>query len=794
MLTELVTLTDATDGFATRLIARGPGSGINRPVLTLTNSIAAEKYGIREAVEDFPSAVDLSDLQRKAAERLAEISDDSRFQSISIRVSGPNRPVFRMGQRVRFTDTRLEVSTTAKVVGIEWGDESTTLDLGEVPANLADLLDEDKINERKAAALGLPIPTGLRARGVVGGIEVLVNPFTGSRAVGVEVHIGTVQAFEADASTLAVKGNGTRFTIGSLVAGRRYFVRVRAFDAHNNLSEFTDAVGAVATGVTADDIDPSVMDDIRHAEAVAGVVEASKEVWDRAQAIESDLTFKFENLSGYLERAQLDSTLTNELDGLDDRIGYAEADIELLEDEIALRATKIEVGALDGRVESAEQTIGAHGIRLTTAEQDISFVDGRVDNAFSEIQVNAGNISLVSAKFRSMQLVTGDGRPIATGDGKVLVTGQTSAAQILGLPMAYARLNITSDAIESIVNDEGGMWSRINQNAQEIDLRVAKGEIISSINLSSESARIKANRLVISGPNDAGGKLAIEDAAGNTVAVLGDVSGHFGAPNNSYGLAAKDGTGLFIQNLRIGGDTIVTGNVDITNSGNTSHRFQVRDSGNTVRAALGNIAGLAGAPSNTYGLFLDASNLWVRGMAVVRKMGMIDAWVPYGGDPSDPYNRYYTHVGEPTDFIWAWRDARGPYGEPSPHVRTRSLPSLSSPSSWSANPLFGTRFSFNGRLHRKGVVELTASASAGAGGAIAIWGNTGTSGNPSWTFIKMLSTPLQLGTEWVSFTPPSAGFTEISVAIAAIWKGTWPSGFEVSGSGGGIVRIYEGDI
>ena len=248
MKAQLLTLTETTDGFATAIIARGPGSGINRWQVRLVNEAAAAEYGLREAVVDFPNALDADHLRQLAEDHLAHVSDPANFQELTVRVSGHDRPL-RIGQRVRVSDGELGFTTTGIITSLDVAEDATTITLGGVPANLLDVVNRREEEERRQVALGLPAPDQVDVQPTPTGIIVSARAGVASRAVGLEVHVSTVNGFTPDASTRAARGPGTRFVIDGLPIGVRQYVRVRAYDDRGNFSPFTQQVSAVPRGV-----------------------------------------------------------------------------------------------------------------------------------------------------------------------------------------------------------------------------------------------------------------------------------------------------------------------------------------------------------------------------------------------------------------------------------------------------------------------------------------------------------------------------------------------------------------
>lgn len=245
MKSELITLTDSTEGFCNIVVARGPGTGIMRMTVTLRNQASIDQYGPRVREQVFSGAVSLADLTAQAQAYLDEASDASRFQEISVRVSGEDVPQFHVGQKVRVSDPQLGFTTVAPVQEVEWTPGAATLHLGQPPVNLLDLINRDRDEERKEQSLGLPVPVGLRASGVPRGIEVYVNPYLQSRAVGVDIHASTEKGFTPDVSTQKIKAAGTTFIINALSPGVRYYLKARAYDERGDVSGWTEEVSAV---------------------------------------------------------------------------------------------------------------------------------------------------------------------------------------------------------------------------------------------------------------------------------------------------------------------------------------------------------------------------------------------------------------------------------------------------------------------------------------------------------------------------------------------------------------------
>lgn len=243
---EILRLTDTDDGLVTVLYAEGAGEGINRPLLRL--EATAERlaaYGRREAWVEFPGAVDAADLQAKAQAWLDEKSDPAKLQQVRVRVIGPDR-IYRVGDKVRIGDGQLGVDLQLRVQKATTSGGEVTLELGAPAISLADLVAQDREEERQERALGLPAPSGFRVQAAHPGALVLLNPYAGSRAVGVEIHASTTAGFTPDRSTLKARGPGTRFQLRDLSSGTTYYIKARSFDAAGSLSSFTAEASVTA--------------------------------------------------------------------------------------------------------------------------------------------------------------------------------------------------------------------------------------------------------------------------------------------------------------------------------------------------------------------------------------------------------------------------------------------------------------------------------------------------------------------------------------------------------------------
>lgn len=661
MKSELISLLDSPEGFVNTVVAHGPGLGINRMRVVVRDAVSIAEYGERQEVVDFPTAVDAADLERMAREHLARVSDPAQHQTFSVRVTGQNLPKFRLGQRVRVSDARLGLSTTAKIVEWEGTPHEMTLHLGEAPVNLLDVLNAERDADREALSLGLPAPVGLRVKGIINGLEVLVNPFLNSRAVGVEIHASRNQLFTPDASTKAAEGAGTRFTISGLGAGRRYYVKARSFDDRGNYSPWSDEVSAVTKAVSSDELDRDTRERIRFADEQARVLEQRRHVYERAEAITEDLK---------ITRDTLEQAVQDELDGLDVSVTENALAISAVETTVTDQGEQINSVALDldafganlsavegqvleleddlgttiGRVNEAELDISAFGVRLTAAEEDVDEFGNQIDLMWSEIDVAADGVRIISARFERTPLVLGDDTEIVYGDNvgagdAVEVIGQVPAADELGVTAGFSSLAVTQQGIEAIVMGQEQTWSRFAVLEDEISGRVTTNEMTAALLLHEEGILLTVSDNL----NDLDGQLrSYIDVGLDNVTVAGD---QITLDGNTNVLGSFTVTG---ENMVIDANATFTGDINMVSG--SLHFFHGAATNANRRLVIGpSAANYFGAPPGTvlsaelgHGIHLKGTpkivDMITFGVQAVTTSG---AWVN---------GEVYSHSGESTEY------------------------------------------------------------------------------------------------------------------------------------------------
>ncbi|WP_018249712.1 phage tail protein [Orenia marismortui] len=267
------------------LHAYGPGDGINRPYVKRKDDTSIGRYGHYPKTLEF-DAVDKQDLEQKAQTYInAHKTPISEFKVQAI-FPKENEPYFAIGDTVKVVDPESQIVTTARIMQEKriYNDKGIEIELhlNNPRKSLYDALvgDEEKSDSDE---LELTVPQGLRVLPAQPGLLVYVNPYTNSRATGVEIHIGTSSGFEASSKTLIRKGQGTQWYLNKLTTGNRYYIKARSYDVDKNYSDFTEEVSAIAGFIEKQQLNPELSQDIDYAKSEADVVQANKDAWNLAR-------------------------------------------------------------------------------------------------------------------------------------------------------------------------------------------------------------------------------------------------------------------------------------------------------------------------------------------------------------------------------------------------------------------------------------------------------------------------------------------------------------------------------
>lgn len=117
----------------------------------------------------------------------------------------------------------------------------------------------------------------------------------------------------------------------------------------------------------------------------------------------------------------------------------------------------------------------------------------------------------------------------------------------------FTQIEVTASSIRSEVSTaKSSLWSSITQTSTQISLKVGKGEVISAINMSSESIKISASKILLDGQT-------IADAISATNISCADITcGNINAQSLTSDNAVKGATGQF--------EDVYTDSLDIDDS------------------------------------------------------------------------------------------------------------------------------------------------------------------------------------------------------------------------------------
>lgn len=265
------------DELFNRVRAYGPGDGINRLMVTVEDSSSISDYGLRETTQSFPDAVDISDLTTQATEYLNSVKEPKQDVSVTyyfstnseleeltfglevITFGGDDVTYYsvnkvnevKRGDTVRVSSRDLGTTFTGVVQEIDWQPGQVTFLLGQPAYNILEVITGPERSERRiSAALGLPTPLGFTGFPSNPGITVRVNPYTNSRAVGVEVYADTSPLTTVSKDKLVAKGSETTFHFPDLETGQTFYFKARSYDNQGNVSELTDEIQVKSGFVT----------------------------------------------------------------------------------------------------------------------------------------------------------------------------------------------------------------------------------------------------------------------------------------------------------------------------------------------------------------------------------------------------------------------------------------------------------------------------------------------------------------------------------------------------------------
>lgn len=530
---ELQTLSESDENLCNILTAIGPGEGIRAPQITLIDEASVELYGPYPKVETFADAAGLEDLRRLAALYLADHADP--LESLGVRAvfeQGVDLRINR-GDTVRFAHRETGINVTERIAQIDYDDEGATFSLKAPPASLVGaMLDPAEAEDRKRRQLGLPPPEGFTVTGARPGVRLKYNPYVGSRAQGVEIHAALEPNFEPTTATLVRRTPDTEVhlsTVPGLPLGARWFVKVASY-AGDELGEFTPEAAAIAGYITTDVLDPAI-----------------EQALDQSSADEA---------------------------------------VAALRDE--LTSAQIYTGTVTAHdlqsVSDGAQDWGALGVRVGWA---LRFTSGPLIYQQRTVVGVSGPALVLDPPLPALDL-TGAGFEVGSSS-RITTLGATDVVVELNKTpdtAAFSAIKQMSDQIALAVVRDAEQYSLLTQLEDELDLRVVKGDMISSLNLDPAGVRIAGRRISLDGDTQINGNLAITGG------------------NSAYG-----------------------------------NRVRVLDSGNGEQVALGYLEGLPWGegtlPANTWGIWGSHAGVYLRGTPRILAAGTAQITLAFAGGNAD---------------------------------------------------------------------------------------------------------------------------------------------------------------
>jgi hypothetical protein len=180
---------------------------------------------------------------------------------------------------------------------------------------------------------------------------------------------------------------------------------------------------------------------------------------------------------------------------------------------IAARVTQTVFNVLEGRVTDNEATLTTHATAIAARVTQTVFdtLAGRVTSAEGTLSVHATDIA---ARVTTTVFDALEGRVTTTESDLTLLDNAITAAvsRITTNEAFIAAFTLTPEEISTTVSEVrpgGSLYSTIQQNSEDIALRVIRGEVISEINLSTEAARIAGKKVLLDGDTEVTGDFRV---------------------------------------------------------------------------------------------------------------------------------------------------------------------------------------------------------------------------------------------------------------------------------------------
>lgn len=245
-------LSDGLDDVYNVLKAKGQGSGINRPMVELSDAESILEYGVIEHVEEYDTS-DITELTSLATADLNEHKDAKPTWKLNTLFPYGEEPDFGIGDIVKVADPNTGIVSTTRIEQEIRSYSGGKLDiecyLGVVRLDLV-----PRRNPQYRDTVPIERPITVRA---IGGFKSIIVSVTKPLRLweATEVYVSTTSGFTPSAGTLVSSQRSTQFELTNLTAGTRYYIKARHVKTDGEYSSFSDEASAVPTMAQAGDLD-----------------------------------------------------------------------------------------------------------------------------------------------------------------------------------------------------------------------------------------------------------------------------------------------------------------------------------------------------------------------------------------------------------------------------------------------------------------------------------------------------------------------------------------------------------
>ncbi len=245
-------LSDGLDDVYNVLKAKGQGSGINRPMIEISDAESILEYGVIEHVEEYDTS-DITELTSLATADLNEHKDAKPTWKLNTMFPYGEEPDFGIGDIVKVADPNTGIVSTTRIEQEIRSYSGGKLDiecyLGVVRLDLV-----PRRNPQYRDTVPIERPITVRA---IGGFKSIIVSVTKPLRLWetTEVYVSTTRGFTPSAGTLVSSQRATQFELTNLTAGTRYYIKARHVKTNGEYSSFSDEASAVPLMAQAEDLD-----------------------------------------------------------------------------------------------------------------------------------------------------------------------------------------------------------------------------------------------------------------------------------------------------------------------------------------------------------------------------------------------------------------------------------------------------------------------------------------------------------------------------------------------------------